>query len=188
MCSIETCTRPAKIRGMCSSHYKMWWAKNRLTDAVQPHGQVTRFIEYSVQYSGEECLIWPFCTRLGYGRALYAGKLIDAHRLVWQLFNHAEIPQGQVVRHLCGNGQGGCVNPHHLATGTPMQNCQDKVVHGTDYPNREWGQNRLTPDEVREIRCKSSEGVINAELAAEYSKSVRTIQDAVNRHTWKNVE
>ena len=46
------------------------------------------------------------------------------------LGNFEDIPEGQVVRHLCPIKNKRCVNPDHLTIGTPQQNVQDELDRG----------------------------------------------------------
>jgi len=73
---------------------------------------------------------WPNLTTHpdGYGIGQINGKLTYAHRHAW-LEAGRQIPDREQVRHKCGNPW--CVNPDHLTTGTPWQNRQDALAHGT---------------------------------------------------------
>ena len=63
----------------------------------------------------------------GYGKVLYKGKNLSAHRLSYALFD-GDIPAGIVVCHRCDNRK--CVNPDHLILGPDKDNYEDSVRKG----------------------------------------------------------
>ena len=55
------------------------------------------------------------------------GRVMYAHRAAWELA-HGPIPDGMIVRHMCGNKA--CANAEHLRIGTHKDNAQDRESAG----------------------------------------------------------
>jgi hypothetical protein len=67
------------------------------------------------------CLVWAGAsTRSGYGVAVYRGKQTTVHRVMYQLFHGAGIPEGMEVDHKCNTRN--CINPDHLQLLTHQEN------------------------------------------------------------------
>lgn len=69
---------------------------------------------------GDGCWIWTGARHeLGYGRVWDGGKVVPAHRLVYECLV-GPIPDGLVIDHLCRVPS--CVNPDHLEPVSTMEN------------------------------------------------------------------
>ena len=80
----------------------------------------------------ETCVAWPLArTDRGYG-VFYAPKAVKAHRAVLEMAKGPPPPGKPWALHGCGSR--GCINPHHLRWGTPKENFEDMVAHGTYAP------------------------------------------------------
>jgi len=75
---------------------------------------------------------WEWTAHLvgGYGKFRVDGKLVQAHRLSYEIAK-GPIPAGYDVRHSCHNRP--CVNPDHLSVGTRADNMRDKMEAGRHY-------------------------------------------------------
>jgi hypothetical protein len=128
------------------------------------------FIERAINYIGDECLIWPFArNKDGYGTIHYGKKTLGAHVVVCKIVN-GESENKKEVAHSCGNGHLGCVSPKHLRWATRKENCDDRVIHGTDFRGEKSGRAKLSNEDVVEIR-RLGNSLLQREIAEIYSVS-----------------
>lgn len=133
-------------------------------------------------YSGSSCLEWAGrINQDGYGKIGRRGKDLYAHRVSYEAHKQPIPADKPFVRHLCNNPS--CVNPAHLAVGTPGDNMLDKALAGSmkgeKHPNA-----RLTEAQARVIKISSEPVYV---LAARYGVS-RSIVDAIKRgRTWRHL-
>jgi hypothetical protein len=133
------------------------------------------------------CWIWAGNKPDGrYGHFSVGGKVVKAHRWLHELL-HGPIGDGLVVRHHCDNPQ--CVNPDHLAIGTPQQNTADMLLRGRGADRR--GEKhplvRLTEDDVRTIRSLRAGGATETALATKFGVGRGQIGKITRRENWKHV-
>lgn len=133
-------------------------------------------------YNGDECLLWPHARiPKGYARIRIGEAFPYVHRLACG-HRHGPPPSpSHQVRHLCGRGADGCVNPRHVVWGTPAENERDKDEHGTRRHGRV-----LTEEQVQEMRALHGSASFH-DLAEAYGVSPATVGDIVYRTTWRNV-
>ena len=123
---------------------------------VRTQEELKEYVLSNIIENHDGCWLWRLsCYSSGYGQCRHNNKNWYSHRLFYTLFV-GEIPEDLIIRHLCGNSL--CNNPLHLKAGTPVENYDDSVKHGT---NAKWvfdqdGSNNpaalFTEDQVYFIR------------------------------------
>jgi hypothetical protein len=146
-----------------------------------------RFWEHVVPGTPDVCWEWTgHRNDAGYGELSVGGRNEfhewKAHRLSWEL-HRGPIPEGLVIRHLCGNRA--CVNPHHLVPGTQTQNVADTVAMArVPYGSTHWNA-RLTPDAVRAIRSGYVDGISAKDLSETYG--IASVSEVLDGLHWRRV-
>lgn len=132
-CCVDGCDSASLANRMCDTHYRRF----RKTGSVEPpkprESKLRKFIdEVIAAENGSDCVTWPYsCDRYGYGQVRVNGNPGRAHRLVLSIITGKPYDYPLMVRHTCGNGHLGCVNPLHLEWGTAKDNAQDRLRDGT---------------------------------------------------------
>ena len=124
----------------------------------------------------ETCWIWTAASRgkTGYGAFKLNGKVIDAHRVSYQI-HKGDIPTSMHVCHTCDDRK--CVNPEHLFLGTPKDNWQEgfdkgriKLLGGIDTEKLKKHPSRGSY--LRGCRCDECRA-INAMRMKKYSANLK---------------
>jgi hypothetical protein len=110
------------------------------------------------------------------------GRIILAHRFSWELHNQRRIPKGKVVCHRCDVPT--CVNPAHLRLDTQAGNVHESVRKGR---KNTWGLQKLTADQVWEIRLMASLGLLRKDIAAAFGISPNHVSTIVHRKAWAHL-
>ena len=85
----------------------------------------------------------------GYGAfGVAQRKVRKAYRVSYEL-TYGKIPDGKVVRHICGNPP--CVNPYHLRVGTQAHNAIDRIAMGREPVGESRSNAKLNNAQAREI-------------------------------------
>lgn len=110
--------------------------------------------------------------REGHGMYSLNGITTMAHRFSWERTN-GPIPEGMIVRHLvCDNPP--CVNPAHLAVGTPADNTEDAIRNGRQFLGR--------PLAVREAIYEAwKSGLSYEEIVREFYISYGTVSNIIRK-------
>lgn len=138
-----------------------------------------------------ECWLWKKSLRgKGYGAWNYEmsgyPRVGNAHRMTYILFNCD--PHNMMVLHSCGNSR--CCNPDHLYLGNNSRNMQDAVLHGTHRCDGAFKKgcnhvnNKLTENDVRQIKLLLTTGIPQRKIAEKYNISRGTVQNIKNKRSW----
>lgn len=112
----------------------------------------------------------------------------ECHRFVHTLVLTVFVgpgPDGMQCRHFDGNPANNHVS--NLSWGTPLENHQDKVRHGTAGIGEKNSGARLTEDDIVEIRRRAANGGRHVNIAADFSVTSHNIWCIVHRRTWKHI-
>lgn len=146
-------------------------------------GELGIFInEVALNYSGEDCLIWPFrSVTKGYGRITIGGRHIGAHRYVCERVHGQPPTPKHEAAHGCGNRA--CVNPRHLRWATSAENMADKLMHDTHVRGDRQPTSKLTKLEALKIlRLKGAR--TQREIAREFGVSPGAIANIHSGRNW----
>jgi len=186
-CSTEGCPNVAVKRGLCGKHYIRWRKHGDPTHVDKtPNGEAQRWIEEVVlNYTGTDCLEWPYAKTFGYGRCSYEGKDYVASRLVCMLVHGQPPTPKHEAAHSCGNGSKGCVNPGHLKWATRAENEADKIDHGTSNRGERSGNAKLTNEEAVEIkRLLGVTKLSQKRIAQSFGVSATTVHEIASGKRW----
>lgn len=140
------------------------------------------FFAQAQTYEGNECLIWPYAKIRGYAAIRVEGRTEYVSRLLCPGEPTTEAPY---ATHTCGNGAHGCVTKKHLVWKSQKENKDDELEHGTRNFGRRNGANKLTEDEVHEIRRRLARGGTHLDVADAFGVSRWTVRDIDYGKTWK---
>lgn len=181
-CSIDGCGRSSRRRGWCNKHYGRWRRHGDPLAGGTIQGAPMQWLRDHLDYTGDECLIWPFSRTCGYGNLYIDGKSALISRLMCE-HRHGPPPTPKhEAAHSCGRGPLGCVNGSHLRWATPKENNADKLIHGTHNRGDRNGTAKLTDADVLAIR--SITGISQEEIARRYGISQVHVSRIKSRDIW----
>lgn len=187
-CTVEGCDRDLYHSKLyCSMHYRRLKFTGTLEGGPRERlPLVDRFWKKVQKTDG--CWIWTGTKQQrGYGQigaGGKGGKYLLAHRLSYEI-HKGPINDGLYVMHSCDNPA--CVNPAHLALGTPQENTLDAL-------NKNRLKTIMNPGELHPFATLSLNDVVfikahpemrGIDLAAKFNVKPSTICDIRKGRTWK---
>lgn len=188
MCKVEGCTKPLRAKGYCNSHYIRLRTTGTTDGRGIDKGLTIAWLNNNKNYSGDECLIWPFSkNNMGYGRlSIYYGENL-AHRMMCRLAYGAPPSKKHRAAHSCGKGHLGCCNPKHLRWATDTENAADKKLVGTENVGTRNGRSVLSEEKVLEIVSLRQGKMSLAEISAKTGVPIPTISSIVTGANWSSL-
>lgn len=187
ICSIDGCGLKHKAYGRCVKHHLRWKKHGDPTIGAEktPKGLPKRWLAEHINYSGDECLIWPFSKMTnGYAWIWWNNRGTGGHRIMCEMAHGHAPSKSHQAAHSCGNGRGACVNPNHLRWATRIQNDADKDVHGTRVYGSKIKWSKLTESDVARI-CVLLKTRTDAEIAEDFNVSDTAIYAIRIGRNWK---
>lgn len=117
-------------------------------------------------------------TTAGYGVVTFEEKPVYVHRLIAMLVLGLVAASGLCVLHRCDNPS--CINPEHLFLGTQGDNMKDAARKGRK-------ANKLSPENVIEIKRDLQQGKTHKALATRFAVSRTTISHIAHGKTWSHI-
>ena len=189
VCSIENCGKRVYGHGWCLAHYKRWRRQTDPLGGRTSRGEPLKYIHETVlKYEGDECLIWPYARMAnGYGVARVGGRNHLVSRFICEQVNGAPPTPEHEAAHLCGKGHLGCCAKSHLSWKTPVENAEDRLIHGTDSRGSKHVTSKLTEEDVILIRSLSP-AYSHTEIAKMFNVHRAHVGDIINRHRWAHLK
>lgn len=184
-CEVSGCTSKRFSSDYCRNHHHRLKLYGDPLAGPTAKGEPERWLTVHVDWSGADCLIWPFSRNdRKYGRfGTEDGRREYAHRRMCELVNGPPPTPEHEAAHSCGRGYDGCVHPGHLRWDTKQGNASDRTLHGTEVRGEDCWNAKLTEADVRAIR--KLQGLEVQRITAErYGVSRATIGDIQNRKRW----
>lgn len=128
----------------------------------------------------DECWEWQGTLFQGSGYGRWGQR--RAHVEAWERENQAAVPDGLCVLHRCDNPP--CVNPAHLYVGTHLKNAHDRKLREREARGTRINTNKLSEEQVHEIRAACDAGERQADVARRYGVTQPMVGFIARRQSW----
>ena len=154
-CSVDGCALPRLALGLCQTHYTR--SRRKSDKPFTPRGSARAFFFDMLEEfpATDECVLWPFALRHGYGVVnIGTGITLVTRAICEKVYGPA--PPDHHACHSCDNPP--CWNPRHLRWGSPTENAMDAVIRRRRPLGEECARSKLTDELVREILTSTESG------------------------------
>ncbi len=110
-------------------------------------------------------------------------KTVCLHQLFCEIY-HGPRPPGMIVRHLDRNKLNN--TPENIIWGTPKENENDKIIHGTFLRGEQKPSSKLNNNDIVNIRYLN-QFLSYPEIASIYKVNKQTICSICLKQTWKHI-
>lgn len=186
LCKVAGCIKTVTAKGLCSTHYsRLRTNGSAYIVKVPKNGTLPQWIRDHVDWGGDGCLIWPFSRNPnGYAcQVSMDGRKVYAHDHMCRLAHGDKPSPKHEVAHSCGHGRQGCVHPGHIRWATRKENMVDMMGHGRTTRGTRSCHQRLTEDEVRQIR-RAIGTKPQREIAEDFGVSQQEVSNIHTRKKW----
>lgn len=181
-CSVAGCEFPRLSLGFCQNHYARSRRKSNKAFTARGSARAHFLAMLDAFPQTDECVVWPFALRHGYGVVNMGKSVIAVTRAICEK-THGPAPLGQFACHSCDNPP--CWNPRHLRWGSPTENAIDAVVRRRRPMGEETVQAKLTDETVREILTSAESG---NSLSRRLGVDKGRISRIRNRKAWTHIK
>jgi predicted XRE-type DNA-binding protein len=132
-----------------------------------------------------DCWLWKgkVDRRTGYGYITVDHESVSTHRLSYEVYYNAKVPEGLMVIHSCNTRR--CINPLHLRVGTHLDNMKDMVECGHSCKGEKNGNAVLTESDVQEIKVHFlKRDLSQRKIANKFGVSISTVKDIASGRCW----
>lgn len=138
------------------------------------------------------CWVWTGARGVyGYGHLSYRRRMMQAHRLAFEL-TYGPLAPGEQVCHHCDNPP--CGNPAHLFRGTQLDNVRDMTLKGHHRGGGHGGKlgsarafAKLSEAVIPEILSLARAGVSHRKIALRFGVSRQAIDHVLAGTRWRHV-
>jgi hypothetical protein len=160
----------------------------RNSGKLAKRGSLLQWIREHINYQGDDCLLWPFKSRMtnGYPLVWWNGRKDGGHRVMCELAHGPSPSNDHEAAHSCGRGKDACIHPGHLRWALHVDNEADKLLHGSQIKGSKISWAKLTESDIPKIRSRFGRQS-DIQIAREFGISDSSIYLIRKGRNWKHV-
>ena len=182
ICNIEKCNNKYNSNGFCRKHLARYKRHGNPLGGQTGRNEVPKFMLDAIATNTDECIIWPYSLRNGYGSIHKDGKSQRANRVVLTLTKGQAPKDKPLSLHSCNQPK--CINKRHLRWGSWAENEQDKILDGTALTGQDRHNAKFTNSQAQEILTDKR---TTSTIAKQYGVHRDTIYKIKKGINWKHL-